>query len=63
MPVVLVALLFLFGYLFPMKQKEFNVIQRENRRRRGEDSSVATEEEKKICERVTGIPYQKLWHT
>ena len=63
MPVVLVALLFLFGYLFPMKQKEFNVIQRENRRRRGEDSSVTTEEEKKICEKVTGIPYQKLWHT
>lgn len=62
MPVILVALLLLFGYLFPIRQKEFHVIQAENRRRRGEDSSVSTEEEKKICEKVTGIPYEKLWN-
>ena len=62
MPVILVALLLLFGYLFPIRQKEFHVIQTENRRRRGEDSSVSTEEEKKICEKVTGIPYEKLWN-
>ena len=62
MPVILVALLLLFGYLFPIRQKEFHVIQTENRRRRGEDSSVSTEEEKRICERVTGIPYEKLWN-
>ena len=60
-PVILVCLLFYFGYRFPIKQKEFEVVKKEIRRRRGEDSSAATEEEKKICEKVTGIPYENLW--
>ncbi len=32
-------------------------------RRKGEELSAATEEEKKICERVTGIAYDQLWNT
>ena len=61
MPVVLCVLLFIFGYRFPMTEKEFNVIKKDIRRRRGEDPSQATPEEIRICEKVTGISYDKLW--
>ena len=61
MPVVLCILLFIFGYCFPMTEKEFNVIKKDIERRKGEDSSKATPEEIRICERVTGISYDKLW--
>lgn len=62
MPVILCALLFVFGYKFPMTEKEFNVVKKEIARRRGEDASVTTDEEKKICEKVTGLPFEKLWN-
>jgi oligogalacturonide transporter len=62
LPVILVSLLFFFGYRFPMMQKEFNVIKKEIARRKGEDSSTITEEEIKICEKVTGLKYENLWN-
>lgn len=61
MPVILVVILFIIGYIFPMKKKEFNVIRKEIERRKGTDTSTTTEEEKKICEKVTGIAYDRLW--
>ena len=61
MPIVLCVLLFIFGYRFPMTEKEFNVIKKDIQRRKGEDQSKATQEEIEICERVTGIAYDKLW--
>lgn len=61
MPVILCIMLFIFGYRFPMTEKEFNIIKREIERRRGNDSSTATPEEIRVCERVTGIPYDRLW--
>ncbi|MGI6056384.1 MAG: MFS transporter [Bilifractor sp.] len=61
MPVILCVLLFIFGYLFPMTEKEFNIVKKEILRRRGEDSSTATPEEIRICEKVTGMPYDRLW--
>ena len=61
MPVILCVLLFIFGYKFPMTQKEFDIVKKEIKRKRGEDSSVTTEEEKSVCERVSGLPYEKLW--
>jgi oligogalacturonide transporter len=61
MPVILCILLFIFGYRFPMTEKEFNIIKKEIERRKGEDTSMATPEEIKVCERVTGISYNKLW--
>ncbi len=61
MPIILVACLFIFGYKFPMSEKEFDIIHREIARRKGEDDSEATEEEKKICELVTGFTYDRLW--
>ncbi|MGI5989609.1 MAG: MFS transporter [Lachnospiraceae bacterium] len=60
-PVILVTGLFILGLRFPIQRHEFEVVQKEIARRRGEDSSVTTEEEKKICERVTGIAYDRLW--
>ena len=43
-----------------MTQKEFDIVKKEIKRKRGEDNSVTTEEEKAVCERVTGLPYEKL---
>ena len=61
MPVILCVLLFIFGYRFPMTEKEFNIVKKEISRRRGEDSSAASPEEIRICERVTGLPFDRLW--
>ena len=44
-----------------MTQREFDIVKKEIKRKRGEDNSVTTEEEKAVCERVTGPPYEKLW--
>ena len=60
-PVILCIALFYFGYIFPMKQKEFNVVKKEIARHKGLEQSPTTEEEKKICEKVTGMSYDKLW--
>jgi len=61
-PIILCTLLLIFGWMFPMKKKEFDVVMREIARRKGEDKSVTTEEEKRICEKVTGLPYDRLWN-
>ncbi len=61
-PVILMILLIISGVKFPLTGKEFRVIQKEVARRRGEDSSNITDEEKKICENVTGFKYEDLWN-
>ena len=61
-PVILMALLIIVGYIFPLTGKEFHVIQAEVARRKGEDDTQATDEEKQICEKVTGISYDRLWN-
>lgn len=61
-PIVLMAFTIVFTVLFPMKRKEFDVIKKEIARRKGEDSSKATEEEIAICEKVTGYKYDDLWN-
>lgn len=61
MPVILCILLFIFAMKFPMTEKEYNVIKRDIARRRGEDIPAATEEERRICERVCGISYNRLF--
>ena len=60
-PALLTVLLLVTDIAFPLTGKEFNVIRKEVARRKGEDHSVTTEEEKQICEKVTGVPYAKLW--
>ena len=61
-PIVLMAFAIIFTALFPMEQREFNIIKKEIARRKGEDSSDATPEEIKVCEKVTGFKYDKLWN-
>ncbi len=62
-PVILMALLIYVGIKFPLTRKEFEVVQKEVARRRGEDNSETNREEKEICEKVTGMSYDKLWNT
>ncbi len=60
-PALLITLLLISGIIFPLTRKEFKVVQTEIARRRGEVLSKATDEEKKICEKVTGMSYEALW--
>lgn len=62
MPVVLVILLFIFGLVFPITKKEFDIVQKDIARRKGDDTSVVTDEEKIILKKVTGFEYDKLWN-
>lgn len=62
LPAVLVTLLLIFGYIFPITKKEFDVVQRDIARRKGDDDSTATEEEKRILKCITGFEYDKLWN-
>ena len=61
-PIVLMIFAILFTVLFPMKKQEFEVIRKEVARRKGEDSSKATEDEIRIIEKVTGFKYDNLWN-
>lgn len=61
-PVVFMVATLIFAKLFPMNKSEFEVIKKEIARRKGEDSSIATDEEIAICEKVTGFKYDKLWN-
>lgn len=61
-PIVLMVFAIIFTALFPMKQREFNIIKKEIARRRGEDDSVATADEIAVCEKVTGFKFDKLWN-
>lgn len=61
-PAILITGLIIVGILFPITGKEFGVIQKEIARRKGEDTSETTEEEIRICEKVTGLSYDRLWN-
>ncbi|WP_024865109.1 MFS transporter [Butyrivibrio sp. FCS014] len=60
--IVLLALTLLFAFVFPVTKKEFDIVRKEVARRKGEDSSKITPEEIKVCEKVTGFSYDKLWN-
>ena len=60
-PAILITLLFITAVVFPLTGREFDIIQKEIARRKGEDTSSTTEEEKRICEKVTGFSYENLW--
>ena len=61
-PVLLMILTIAVARKFPLKKKEFDIVKKEIARRKGEDDSVITEEEKKVCEDVTGFAYNDLWN-
>ena len=60
-PVLFMALTIFFAARFPMGKREFDIIRRDIRRRKGEETEPATAEEIKVCERVTGFAYDRLW--
>lgn len=60
--IVLLALTLLFAFVFPVTKKEFDIVRKEVARRKGEDESKITPEEIKVCEKVTGFSYDKLWN-
>ena len=61
-PAILITGLIIVGAIFPLTAKEFAIIQKEIARRKGEDSSKATADEIRICEKVTGMKYERLWN-
>lgn len=61
LPVALMIITLIFTIKFPMNKTDFAIIQKEIARRKGNDTSEITEEEKAVCERVTGFSYEKLW--
>lgn len=63
LPIILVTFLFIFGYMFPITKKEFDMVQKDIARRKGEDSSIPTEEEKRVLKKVTGFEYENLWNS
>lgn len=60
--IVLLAITLIFTILFPVTKKEFDIVRKEVARRKGEDNSEITPEEKRICEKVTGYKYDQLWN-
>ena len=60
-PAILSALLLICALAFPVTDKEFKLVQTEVARRKGEDSSATTEEEKEILKKVTGFDYDNHW--
>ncbi len=61
-PAILITALIITGVIFPMTGKEFAIIKKEVARRKGEDHSQPTEEEIKVCEKVTGFAFENLWN-
>lgn len=59
--IVLLAVTLFFVIRYPLGRKEFETVKREIARRRGEDASAATAEERAVCESVTGFSYDRLW--
>ena len=63
---VILPTLFMIGalyvtYRYPLNKKEFDIVKKEILRRKGLDDTKATEEEKMVCEKVTGYAFEKLW--
>ena len=57
------ALLLICAILFPMTDKEFNMVQKDIARRRMPAAAApATDEEKAALEKVTGFKYEDLWN-
>ena len=60
--VVLLLITLFMTVLFPITRKEFDIVRREIKRRKGEADFEPTKEEIKVCERVTGFKFDELWN-
>ena len=59
--VIFMIITVLFTVKFPVTMKEFDIVHKEIKRRKGKDDSVITPEEIAVCEKVTGMKYDQLW--
>lgn len=59
--VIFMIITLLFTMKFPVTKKEFQIVRKEIARRKGEDDSIITDEEIRVCEKVTGLSYDRLW--
>ena len=60
-PAILTLLLIIVDVVFPITGKEFDMVQKDIARRRGDEPAPATAEEKQVLEKVTGFAYDALW--
>ena len=60
--IILLLITLILAIRFPVTKKEFDIICKEIRRRKGEDDSEITAEEITVCEKVTGYKFDKLWN-
>ena len=61
-PAVLTILLIVTNVAFPITGREFAMVQRDIARRKGTESSKASDEEKAALQKVTGFAYDALWN-
>lgn len=61
-PAILTLMLIAVDALFPMTGREFDMVQRDIARRKGLERGSASEEEKKVLQKVTGFSYEALWN-
>ncbi len=61
-PIVLCVFTWILAVIFPLNRKEFDIVKKEIARRKGTDTSVATDEERSVCEKVTGYTFERLWN-
>ena len=59
--IILLAATLVFVILYPLGKKEFAIVKKDIARRRGQIDEPVSEEEKRVCERVTGFSYDRLW--
>ena len=60
-PAILTLLLIVVDVVFPITGKEFDMVQKDIARRRGDEPAQASAEEKQVLEKVTGFAYDALW--
>lgn len=60
--IILLLITLILTIRFPVTKKEFDIVCKEIKRRKGEDRSKATQEEIEVCEKVTGYKFDKLWN-
>jgi oligogalacturonide transporter len=61
-PIIMMVACLIFTYLYKVNKKEMALVQKEISRRQGKDLTLATEEEKKTLEKITGFTYDRLWN-
>ena len=59
---ILLLITLILAIKFPVTKKEFDIVCKEIKRRKGEEESIITDEEKSVCEKVTGYKFEKLWN-